>query len=289
VGGIVAANLNGPRRTSDGNVRDLAIGMKVALATGEIVKAGGKVVKNVAGYDMCKLFTGSLGTLGIITELTLRVAPLPEAERSACATGTLEQSLRLAGELAAAKLLPTSVLSSSRADETHWQVTTRFEGFNQAVERQLGDFAAIAERAGMTAKIPLATEGKEIWRAITRLPLTPQRLVQRLTLPRAALSTVLRDLASGRDSDSELAADLLAGVIWLVAPPSAESSKQFNTLIDLAQRHRGHAVIFNAPAESKAGLDVWGPAAPSLFLMRRIKQHFDPAGRLNPGRFVDFI
>src|SRR4029077_13407450 len=78
VGGVVASNLNGPRRSYYGSVRDLVIGMKVVLASGEQIKAGGKVVKNVAGYDMCKLFVGSLGTLGIIIEVTLRVAPIPE-------------------------------------------------------------------------------------------------------------------------------------------------------------------------------------------------------------------
>ena len=99
VGGTVAANLNGPRRSFYGNVRDLVIGMRVALATGEHIKAGGKVVKNVAGYDMCKLFVGSFGTLGIITEITVRMAPLPEASATLLASGSLLQILELERDL----------------------------------------------------------------------------------------------------------------------------------------------------------------------------------------------
>ena len=87
IGGIVAANLNGARRGCYGSVRDLVIGMKVALPTGEQIKAGGKVVKNVAGYDMCKLFVGSLGTLGIITEVTMRMTPIPETAATVAVSG----------------------------------------------------------------------------------------------------------------------------------------------------------------------------------------------------------
>src|SRR2546422_2491144 len=89
IGGTVAANINGPRRLAYGGVRDLVIGMKMVLASGEQIKAGGKVVKNVAGYDMCKLFVGSLGTLGVITEVTFKMAPLPETFRTIVAPGAL--------------------------------------------------------------------------------------------------------------------------------------------------------------------------------------------------------
>src|SRR3989475_6019552 len=108
VGGIVAANLNGPRRGCYGSVRDLVIGMKVTLVSGEQIKAGGKVVKNVAGYDMCKLFVGSLGTLGIITELTLRLGPLPESVSTVVAAGTFSQAEQFIRELFRSRLLPTA-------------------------------------------------------------------------------------------------------------------------------------------------------------------------------------
>src|SRR5207249_1217396 len=109
IGGTAAANINGPRRMAYGGVRDLVIGMKMVLATGEQVKAGGKVVKNVAGYDLCKLFVGSLGTLGIITEVTFRMAPRPESAASFLASGSLAQCIRFVGQIFSSPLLPAAV------------------------------------------------------------------------------------------------------------------------------------------------------------------------------------
>src|SRR5436309_15213130 len=109
IGGIVAANLNGPRRMFYGSVRDLVIGMKVALASGEQIKAGGKVVKNVASYDMCKLFVGSLGTLGVITEATLRLAPVPERAATVIVSGTSAQARQFVHDLSRSLLLPAAI------------------------------------------------------------------------------------------------------------------------------------------------------------------------------------
>ena len=110
VGGVVATNLNGPRRGYYGSVRDLIISMKIVLASGDQIKAGGKVVKNVAGYDMCKLFVGSLGTLGIITEVTLRMAPIPETAATIIASGTLPEVQQFTDELSRSKLLPSAIV-----------------------------------------------------------------------------------------------------------------------------------------------------------------------------------
>src|SRR5689334_23597054 len=109
VGGTVAANLNGPRRSAYGSIRDLVIGIRVALITGENVKAGGKVVKNVAGYDMCKLFVGSLGTLAIISEITLRLTPVPESVATVIAAGRLSDLLNVAEKIAQSQLNPTAI------------------------------------------------------------------------------------------------------------------------------------------------------------------------------------
>src|SRR5258705_234057 len=188
VGGIVAANLNGPRRSYYGSVRDLVIGMKVSLISGERIKAGGKVVKNVAGYDMCKLFVGSLGTLGVITEVTLRLAPLPESSETARASGTLAQAQKFADELLHSPLLPAAVVLLQGQAPECWQIAARFEGFAE--------------------------------------------------------------------------------------------------LTEMANSRGGQIIIFAAPSDLKHGLEVWGLSPPTLPLMRRIKHQFDPAGLLNPGRFV---
>ena len=140
VGGIVAANLNGPRRSCYGSVRDLVIGMKVALASGEMIKAGGKVVKNVAGYDMCKLFVGSLGTLGILTEVTLRMAPIPETSATVIAAGALPKVLQFVDELSRSPLLPAAVALMNSgalgAGQNDWRAAIRCEGFAETATRR---------------------------------------------------------------------------------------------------------------------------------------------------------
>ena len=193
IGGTIAANINGPRRSSFGAVRDLVIGMKVALANGEQIKAGGKVVKNVAGYDMCKLFVGSLGTLGIITEATLRMSPLPEAARTMSVSGPLSEVLLVADEISHSKLNPTAVyMQNSKEDGTvqetnSWQVAIWSEGFEQSIVRHLKEVKIIAERKKMRSE-ELRDEGHvEFWQKIRDFPLQPNRIVYRVTVPPASV------------------------------------------------------------------------------------------------------
>ena len=160
VGGVVATNLNGPRRSYYGSVRDLVIGMKITLASGEQIKAGGKVVKNVAGYDMCKLLVGSLGTLGIITEVTLRMTPIPETAATLFASGTLPKVQQFANELSRSKLLPSAVFllnaQASKATDlaqSDWRVAVWCEGFEETVARHLRDAPALAQRIGLATAI----------------------------------------------------------------------------------------------------------------------------------------
>lgn len=286
IGGIVAANLNGPRRSYYGNVRDLVIGMKVALASGELIKAGGKVVKNVAGYDMCKLFTGSLGTLGIITEVTLRMAAIPEQSVSINAAGSLEQTLQLADALASAPLLPAAVLLSSReGSQGQWQLTIRCDGFHESNTRQITDIQAMAHVVGIATNPAEGELSKQHWQQFCDLPLQRDAIVYRLTVPRATLRLVLQTITNSGLAHA-IRADLAAGVVWIACSAANTAKEQFPKLLALAAEQGGHAVMFAAPAELKAGLDVWGPPPPSLALMRKTKLQFDPQGILNPGRFL---
>lgn len=289
VGGIVAANLNGPRRSFYGHVRDLVIGMKVVLANGEAIKAGGKVVKNVAGYDMCKLFTGSLGTLGIITEVTLRMAAIPEQSRTVHAEGNLDQTLALAEAIAGAPLLPAAVLLASRAvpegGQAHWQLTIRCEGFHETNARQSTDIQAMARAIGVATEEAESQLGTPHWQQLCDFPLRRDAIVYRLTVPRAALRLILQIITNWSFA-SAICADLAAGVVWIAGPASVGAKEKFPELIALAAAQRGHAVMFAAPAEFKTGVDVWGLPPPSFALMRNIKEQFDPQQILNPGRFL---
>ena len=297
VGGTVAANLNGPRRTFYGGLRDMVIGMRVALITGEHIKAGGKVVKNVAGYDMCKLFVGSLGTLGIITEVTLRLSPLPETAARLIARGTLPQTLGLADELSKSLLLPTSVsilnhvaLPAGRTPSDS-AVAVRFEGFDDSVARHLRDCMAMAERIRLRSEELRNNANDPLWDEIRDFPVLNDRLVYRIVVPLSALAKVMETIAEWSSDDFPLSmiGDAGTGTLWLSVEATDRGATLFTRLTSVAQEHGGHAIIFTAPPGLKDDRDVWGPAPSTLDIMREIKRQFDPKGLLSPGRFVGGI
>lgn len=284
VGATVVANLNGPRRSSYGSVRDLVIGMKVTLANGEEIKAGGKVVKNVAGYDLCKLFVGSLGTLGIVTEVTVRVAPIPESAATLIAGGDLPQAERLVAELFRSALLPAAVYISSEDDGTSWRAAVCCEGFEETVARQLRETAVLAARFGMSEEVLRTEKHSALWRRLSDLPLQAERLVYRVTLPRSAVFGFLQRARNW--PVIEIAADAAMGTVWIVCAATPAALGLFSQLLELTRAQRGHAIIFATPGALKFAVNVWGPSPSTLSLMREIKRQFDPKGLLNPGRFV---
>jgi glycolate oxidase FAD binding subunit len=287
VGGIVAANLNGPRRSYYGSVRDLVIGMKVVFAGGEQVKAGGKVVKNVAGYDMCKLFVGSLGTLGIITEVTLRMAPIPENAATLIASGTLTQAEQFSDELFSSPLLPAAVFLLNDGDTEQWRLAVWCEGFDKTVGRHLRDLSNIAARVGMNTTTLEGERHDGFWIKPRDFQLQPDRLTYRVTLPRAKIFDFIRRAQNW--GGMKLNGDLAAGTVWLALQAHRSGLQKFVELIELARQQHGHAVLFAAPTELKQGIEVWGPAPTTISLQREIKRQFDPKGLLNPGRFLGGI
>lgn len=295
VGGVVAANLNGPRRSHYGNVRDLVIGMKVVLASGEQVKAGGKVVKNVAGYDMCKLFVGSLGTLGIIAEVTVRMAPIPETAATLITTGNLSQVMQLTSELSDSKLLPSAVFllspDPSKADEmgqSQWRVAVWCEGFKESVARHLHDAEEMATRIELATETLQGAAHSRFWDGVSDFPIQAGRLVYRVTVPRASVAAVIQMVQDWTAAGfrAEMVSDVAMGVVWISTGASNEAIQCFARLCTDARAYGGYALILGAPPDLKRGIDVWGPAPSSFSLMRNIKQQFDPENLLNPGRFV---
>ena len=295
IGGIVAANLNGARRGCYGSVRDLVIGMKVALPTGERIKAGGKVVKNVAGYDMCKLFVGSLGTLGIITEVTMRMTPIAETEATIRVSGDLTKLLELVRQLSKSALLPAAVLllngdaiDAAQSRQRGWSLAVRAEGFEETVARHCNELLSMANHFGLSAETFKDASYEAFWDGTREFPLLPDRLIYRVSLPRAAPAEVLKAVAGWDSADIRpaIVADLAAGILWIAYATNQAVAVDFEKLISLAGQHRGQAIVLVSPPEFKLGVDVWGPAPAAFFLMRRIKQQFDPQGLMNPGRFV---
>jgi glycolate oxidase FAD binding subunit len=295
VGGIVAANTNGPRRMFYGSVRDLVIGMKVVLADGTPIKAGGKVVKNVAGYDMCKLFVGSLGTLGVITEATFKMAPEPETAKTVLARGSLAQAAQLAREVFASPLIPAAVaivhgevaVSAGFPGESV-SVAVWAEGFDEAVSRHVRDVTNMAERGGMAADVLDGAAHLRLWEVLRDFGadgMAPAAV--RVTVPPAAVMDVIAAVQQPQDgAPARFVAHAGAGTVWLTVTDAASAPAWIARLTPMAAERHGHVVLGSAPPEVKRKLDVWGPPPPTLSLMKDLKSQFDPHGLLNPGRFV---
>ncbi len=295
LGGIIATDASGPLRLRYGTVRDLLIGVTVVLADGTIARAGGKVVKNVAGYDLAKLFTGALGTLGVIAEATFRLHPLPDATRTVVVqVDTPGDAGRLVADLAASTLMPS-------AAELRWddpagpgQVLVVFEGIAPGVEAQAATLLEIAHPHG-TAHIPDAGREQALWDQL-RLPadFREGEACFKLSYPSADLEIVISAVleeAQRRKILVRCSAHAATGVAYVGI--REQDSVALPELVDawraMLAVHDGSVVVLRAPADVKPALQVWGPTGDALALMRRLKQQFDPGRMLNPGRFVGGI
>ncbi|MGH7846981.1 MAG: FAD-binding oxidoreductase [Candidatus Binatia bacterium] len=298
IGGTVAANINGPRRILYGSVRDLVIGMKMVLATGEQIKAGGKVVKNVAGYDLCKLFVGSLGTLGIITEVTFKMTPLPEAAATLIAQGPLDNCTKMAEEVFSSTLLPAAITlfngTAAKAEGFETEaaaVAVWTEGFVETVERHAIDIQAIAQRIGLAVELLRDRQHSSFWQQICNFGAGREIALYRLTVPLGSLRPVLLQLEqwSAANQPAEILAHAGSATIFVQPNAAAHGIGWLSKLTEIAKEHHGYVVVMTAPSTLKKDLDVWGPAPPSLEIMREIKHKFDPQAILNPGRFISGI
>jgi glycolate oxidase FAD binding subunit len=263
VGGVVAAAASGPRRLLFGTPRDLLIGITVVLADGTVAKSGGKVVKNVAGYDLGKLFTGSFGTLGVIAECTFRLHPLPVARR--VVTSAVEDPAIAARKALATGAVPCAIEWDGRA------LVTVIESIEAACVAQAADIAA-AIGGEVSDQLPVN---------FGQRPRSPVllKVTHRLGALREALSAVLSRLP-----DAPITAHAASGVVWA----GADDLTTLESLRSRIAELDGGVVVVRAPAAMKAGVDVWGPAR-GIDVMRRIKDQFDPDGRMSPGRFVGGI
>lgn len=310
LGGIIAANASGPRRHLYGTARDLLIGVTVVSADGSVVKGGGKVVKNVAGYDLPKLYIGSFGTLGVIVEATFKLRPLPDEERWVLArfVGLKECSLALK-ELLASDLIPSAV---ELLDAEALEVTGLGAGRNGGATLLVG-FDGLAEQVAWQceeARVLFATVGlaeyrilegaarEEAWRKVTGLSEIVANPVARMKL--GVLPAQVADVveqAGGAAQRHGLRAAFVAhagvGIVTAVLAGGGESATGVVDTLkewrDVARAAGGHALLEWAPLAVKEAVAVWDPPGPAFRIMERIKAQLDPAGILNPGRFVGGI
>src|SRR5215207_2712308 len=303
VGGVVAADASGPRRLRYGTVRDLIIGITVVLADGTVARAGGKVVKNVAGYDLAKLFCGSLGTLGMVAEVIFRLHPVPAAA-SVVTLGVEgpEQAGEAVRRLQGTTLEPSAV--ELTVDDFGWpgRLTVLFEGIQPGVEAQA---AAAAELLGRVGEAAVAGPGG-VEAALSQLgarPFEKAEYALKATFPPAELAGALEDLAGGRlrfAGLGGLSAHAATGVAWVASdlregdlpadsPAFPGAVRGITEARERLAARGGSLVLVKGSPELKRAVDVWGPPGDAVGLMRRVKERFDPDRRLSPGRFVGGI
>ena len=296
LGGVLAANLAGPRRIKAGAARDHFLGFSAVSGRGELFKSGGRVVKNVTGYDLCKVMAGSWGTLGAMMQVTVKVLPAAEKLRTVLVFGcdpekgveALTQALQTPYEVSAAAWLPQALASRSIVSyvrENDMSVTAiRIEGPGPSVEYRCATLREELARFGKTEELH-GHNSSNFWREIRDVrPFAAPgdaRVVWKLSVPPQSGARLATELAAALSG--EFYFDWGGGLIWLAV---SEASAGGNNLIRAAiAESGGHATLIRAPAELRSAIPVFQPQDLGLArLSQRLKEGFDPRGVLNPGR-----
>lgn len=295
LGGIVATADTGSLRQRYRGVRDQLLGITFVRADGEIAKAGGRVVKNVAGYDLMKLFTGSYGTLGIITQVTFRVYPLQDTSATVVLTGTAEAIAQ------ATKTLRASALTPIKADLLSSGLVARlgigegcglivsFGSLAESVKQQSLILVELGQQLGLRGATYSDKDEADLWQKLQlqmREEITEQTITCKIgVMPATSVATLtqLEQLAP-QQAMGMIHVESGLGCLRFTSPDLKPQ-----TLLEvrsLCETHAGFLTILEAPVALKQQLDVWGYSGNALDLMRRIKQQFDPKSLLSPHRFV---
>jgi glycolate oxidase FAD binding subunit len=292
LGGTLATNASGPSRFLYGTARDFVLGLRVATPQGQLVKSGGRVVKNVVGYDLNKLHVGGLGTAGVIVECTFKVQPLPAAEATVRAMfSDLASAAALASHVARSNLFVRAVELIRHFAGQEWAVIVWCAGAAKTVERQAADVTAWAIKAGAADVSRREAEAHQrIWRrdlpVFHRVDAGPGLASLKLT----CLPSQLPVLLARVPTSAGILAHAGNGIAYVaVSAPTVEAIRGLSAP---AHELGGSAVVEEAPPDLKSQLDSWDPAGLAAVsrtdydLMRSIKAQFDPKSTVNPGRFV---
>jgi glycolate oxidase FAD binding subunit len=301
IGGIVSCNLSGPRRIAGGAARDHLLGFDAVSGRAEAVKSGGRVMKNVTGYDLSKLLCGSYGTLAAMTRLTVKVLPAGEKARTvlvrgveaATAVKALADGLNGPFEVSGAAWLPAALAGRSAVDLIRDAGTPvaalRLEGFGPSVAYRCEKLRALLAPYGETEELHSANS-RSFWleiRDVAPLHGNPEKPVWRVSVAPAAAPQVL-DALTGL-SGFEAYCDWAGGLIWLSVDAS-ETTAHETIRAALETTGGGHATLIRADAGTRAAIPVFHPQpAPMAALTRRLKDSFDPNRVLNPGRMTEGV
>jgi len=298
IGGMLAANLAGPRRITAGAARDHFLGFSGVSGRGETFKSGGRVVKNVTGYDLCKLMAGSWGTLAALTTVTVKTLPRPETQATvliiglddATAVRTMTAAMATSCDVSGAAHLPAGVAGRIHLGEAlgagRSLTLLRLEGVAPSVAHRKAALSAAMKQFG-EVQISDDVVSRNFWRAIRDV--TPfaaargaaERPVWRIVTAPARGAELARTIAPA--GAAEVLYDWAGGLLWVMLPPSEDAGAAM--LRPAVAACGGQATLVRAPPAVRAAVDVFEPPAEGLAaLMRRVKHGFDPKGVLNPGR-----
>jgi glycolate oxidase FAD binding subunit len=293
IGGVLAANLSGPRRIKSGAARDHFLGFTAVSGRGEIFKSGGRVVKNVTGYDLCKLLAGSFGTLAVMTDVTIKTLPRAESEVSMMVQGlddqracaAMAEAMGSSCEVSGAAHLPAHLVSHFDGLHALSQAATlfRLEGVGPSIAHRKTVLAVMMKPYGRVETLD-ETTSRALWRDIRDAKpfdhgVEAERALWRVSVPPARGHEIAEMISTG----AEMFYDWAGGLIW-IGMPHAEDAGALQ-LRDAVAILGGHATLIRAPAALRAAIDVFEPQDNGVAaLTRRVKESFDPKGVLNPGR-----
>ena len=294
VGGLLASNFSGPRRLKVGAVRDHTLGIEAVSGRGEIYKSGGRVVKNVTGYDLSRGVCGSWGTLSILTNITLKVAPCAETQSTLCIFGlsiedavtAMTTAMGSAAEVSSASYVPASMTEKLIIDESSFSTKSstllRLEGFAKSVEYRIEKLKSLlAEHRNV--EFFSSKTSQTIWEQIRDVRILTSHensIVWKVSVAptsSAPIVNALQDLF-----DFEYFMDWSGGLIWLEINDSEPHDVEIRNVVE---QFGGHAMLMRAPAPVRGSVPVFHPQSPELAgLTKRLKEQFDPKRVLNPGR-----
>lgn len=290
IGGVLATNLSGPRRIKAGAARDHFLGVSAVSGRGETFKSGGRVVKNVTGYDLCKLMAGSYGTLGAMTDVTIKTLPRAETETTLLLTGlddrqatqAMAEAMGSSCEVSGAAHLPAQTLGTLQGLFGGEPVTLmRLEGVAPSVSHRAKVLAALLKSYGVSETLGAENSGA-VWRTIRDVQpfVSDDRPVWRVSTAPAQGAAIAEAAAA---ADGAWFFDWAGGLLWIALPPSDDAGSA--AIRPAVVKAGGHATLVRAPAAIRAAVSVFEPQDEGVAaLTRRVKDSFDPKAILNPGR-----
>ena len=292
LGGTIAANLSGPRRIKAGAARDHFLGVTAITGRGETIKSGGRVVKNVTGYDLCKLLAGSWGTLAAMTDVTVKVLPKAETEATVLVTGlndaracaAMAAAMGSSSDVSGAAHLPDHVASwfdgLPRAEAS---TVLRLEGFAPSVQHRKAALAKLMKEFGPVSLID-EKESRALWRSIRNVqPFAAEAARSRPLWRISVAPSKGYEIAAAITPAAQMFYDWAGGLIWVAMPFAAEPDAA--AIRGATAALGGHATLVRATTAVRAAMDVFAPEEPALHaLTKRVKESFDPKAVLNPGR-----